>query len=84
MQHWRSGTSGAFRMGIHHGAFCLACCWFLMALLFVGGVMNLYWIVGLAVFVLLEKTIPAGHWFGSITGIGFIVWGGWMWVGTFM
>jgi predicted metal-binding membrane protein len=84
MQHWRHGSSGALRMGIEHGAFCLACCWFLMALLFVGGVMNLYWIVGLAVFVLLEKTIPAGHWFGSITGIGFIVWGGWMLAGTFM
>ena len=84
MQHWRNGSSGAFRMGLDHGAFCLACCWFLMALLFVGGVMNLYWIVGLAVFVLLEKTIPAGHWFGSITGIGLMAWGGWMWVGTFM
>jgi predicted metal-binding membrane protein len=82
MHHWRQGTMGAFRMGIEHGAFCLACCWFLMALLFVGGVMNLYWIIGLAVLVLLEKTVPAGHWLGSITGIGLIVWGGWMVVGT--
>ena len=78
MHHWRTGSGGAFRMGIEHGAFCLACCWFLMALLFVGGVMNLYWIVGLALFVLLEKTIPAGHWLGSITGIGLIAWGGWL------
>jgi len=62
-------------MGVEHGAFCLGRCWFLMALLFVGGVMNLYWIVGLAVFVLLEKTIPAGHWLGSITGVGLMVWG---------
>jgi len=84
MQHWRNGSFGAFRMGIDHGAFCLACCWFLMALLFVGGVMNLYWIVGLAIFVLLEKTIPAGHWFGSITGIGLMVWGGWMLAEIFM
>jgi predicted metal-binding membrane protein len=82
--HWRHGTFGAFRMGIDHGAFCLACCWFLMALLFVGGVMNLYWIVGLAVFVLLEKTIPAGHWLGSLTGIGLIVWGGWLVAGTLL
>ncbi len=82
--HWRTGTLGAFRMGIDHGAFCLACCWFLMGLLFVGGVMNLYWIVGLAVFVLLEKTIPAGHWLGSLTGIGLIMWGAWMAVGTFL
>ena len=43
-------------MGVEHGAFCTGCCWFLMALLFYGGIMNLYWIVGLAVFVLLEKT----------------------------
>ncbi len=84
MHHWRTGTAGTFRMGIDHGMFCLACCWFLMALLFVGGVMNLYWIVGLAVFVLLEKTIPAGHWLGSITGIGLIGWGGWIVGGTFM
>jgi predicted metal-binding membrane protein len=84
MQQWRHGAGGAFRMGIGHGVFCLACCWFLMGLLFVGGVMNLYWILSLAVFVLLEKTIPAGHWLGSLTGIGLIVWGGWMLVGTFM
>ena len=84
MHHWRSGTSGAFRMGIDHGVFCLACCWFLMALLFVGGVMNLYWIVGLAIFVLLEKTIPAGHWLGSITGIVLTGWGGWLMAETIL
>ncbi len=84
MHHWRTGTSGAFRMGIEHGVFCLGCCWFLMALLFVGGVMNLYWIVGLAVFVLLEKTMPVGHWLGSLTGIGLMVWGGWLLAGTLL
>jgi predicted metal-binding membrane protein len=84
MHHWRTGSGGACRMGIEHGAFCLACCWFLMALLFVGGVMNLYWIVGLAIFVLLEKTIPAGHWLGFITGIGLMVWGGWLTAGTLL
>jgi predicted metal-binding membrane protein len=57
-QHWRGGTGGAFRMGIVHGSYCLGCCWFLMALLFVGGVMNLYWIAGIATFVLLEKVLP--------------------------
>jgi predicted metal-binding membrane protein len=80
--HWRTGTRGAFRMGIEHGAFCLACCWFLMGLLFVGGVMNLYWIVGLAMLVLLEKTIPTGHWFGAIIGVGLILWGGWLVMGA--
>jgi predicted metal-binding membrane protein len=74
--HWRPGNIGALRMGLDHGAFCTGCCWFLMTLLFYGGIMNLYWIVGLAVFVLLEKTIPAGHWLGRITGALLIAWGG--------
>jgi predicted metal-binding membrane protein len=73
--HWRPGNIGALRMGLEHGAFCTGCCWFLMALLFYGGIMNLYWIIGLAVFVLLEKTIPAGHWLGRITGGLLIAWG---------
>ena len=73
---WRPGDLGALRMGVEHGAFCTGCCWFLMALLFYGGVMNLFWIVGLALFVLLEKTIPAGHWLGRITGVLLIAWGG--------
>ena len=62
-------------MGLEHGAFCTGCCWFLMALLFYGGIMNLYWIVGLAVFVLLEKTIPGGHRLGHVTGALLIAWG---------
>jgi predicted metal-binding membrane protein len=57
----RPGTKGAFLMGIEHGAFCLGCCWFLMALLFVGGIMNLYWIIGLTLYVLFEKLIPTTH-----------------------
>ena len=70
--NWRPGRLGALRMGLAHGAYCLGCCWFLMALLFFGGVMNLYWIAGLAVYVLLEKTIPHGHWLGRMTGIALI------------
>ena len=70
LTRWRSGSGGAFRMGLEHGAYCVGCCWFLMGLLFFGGVMNLYWIAGLAVFVLIEKTIPAGHWVGHAVGIG--------------
>lgn len=76
--HWRPGSFGALQMGMEHGVFCLGCCWTLMVLLFVGGVMNLYWIAGLAVFVLLEKTIPARHRLGAVTGIGLILWGGWL------
>lgn len=73
--HWRRGTRGALSMGLVHGAFCVGCCWFLMGLLFFGGVMNLYWIAGLALFVLFEKTVPAGHWLGYATGVALLVWG---------
>jgi len=69
----RPGNRGALLMGLHHGTYCLGCCWFLMALLFVGGVMNLYWIAGLALFVLIEKLFPRGVWFGRIAGAGFII-----------
>lgn len=74
-QYWRGGAAGAVRMGLLHGAYCLGCCWFLMALLFYGGVMNLYWIIGLAVFVLVEKLLPVGAWFGRLTGVALIGWG---------
>jgi predicted metal-binding membrane protein len=74
-QHWRPGEWGALRMGLEHGAFCTGCCWFLMALLFYGGVMNLFWIIGLALLVLLEKLAPAGHWVGWVVGVGLIAWG---------
>jgi predicted metal-binding membrane protein len=62
-------------MGIEHGAYCVGCCWVLMGLLFFGGVMNLYWMIGLAIFILLEKTIPAGHRLGDLVGVALIVWG---------
>jgi predicted metal-binding membrane protein len=74
-QQWRPGRLGAFRMGLDHGAYCLGCCWFLMGLLFFGGIMNLFWIAGLAGFVLLEKTIPMGHWIARVAGVGFAAWG---------
>ncbi|MGI9259678.1 MAG: DUF2182 domain-containing protein [Gammaproteobacteria bacterium] len=72
---WRRGIRGALRMGAVHGTFCVGCCWFLMGLLFFGGVMNLYWIIGLAVFVLFEKTVPLGHWLEYASGIALVVWG---------
>jgi predicted metal-binding membrane protein len=73
--HWRKGTGGAFRMGLAHGLFCVGCCWVLMALLFVGGVMNLLWIAALAAFVLLEKVVPHGLLLGRAAG-GLLVLGG--------
>lgn len=68
-RHWRAGRVGAFRMGVRHGAYCLGCCWVLMGLLFLGGVMNLVWIAAITLFVLVEKLAPAGartaRWAGA-------------------
>ena len=67
LARWREGRAGAFRMGVAHGAYCVGCCWALMALLFVGGVMNLLWVAALAVLVLLEKVVP-GRWLSYASG----------------
>ena len=77
MSDWREGTQGAFIMGLQHGKYCLGCCWILMALLFVLGVMNLVWIAALAAFVLAEKVIPAGEKVSKVTGVLLIGWGVW-------
>jgi predicted metal-binding membrane protein len=77
-QHWRPGARGAFAMGVVHGAYCLGCCWFLMALLFYGGVMNLYWIAGLALYVLAEKLLPAGLRIDRFSGPVLLIWGGYL------
>ena len=68
-EHWRPGALGALRMGLAHGLFCVGCCWFLMLLLFVGGIMNLVWIAGLAILVLLEKLLPRGLWVARASGL---------------
>ena len=78
MTEWREGTWGALVMGLRHGAFCTGCCWALMALLFVGGVMNLLWVGALALFVLAEKVLPRGVQFGRVGGVVMIVWGLWV------
>ena len=69
LQHWRLGPAGGFGMGVRHGAWCVGCCWVLMALLFVGGVMNPLWIAAIAVFVLAEKAAPFGAALGKVSGI---------------
>ncbi len=80
--HWREGTAGALRMGAHHGTYCVGCCWALMALLFVLGVMNLLWVLALALFVLVEKTLPRGAWVTRVAGAVFLGWGAWVLLGA--
>jgi len=76
LNRWRQGLRGALAMGLEHGAYCLGCCWVLMALLFVGGVMILWWIAVLTLYVLAEKTLPAAHLLARLAGLGLIAWGG--------
>ena len=76
-QHWNRGVVGAFRLGLAHGLYCLGCCWALMLLLFVGGVMNLWWIGLLTLFVLLEKLAPLGVQGGRLSGLLIIGLGIW-------
>ena len=78
MTRWREGRRGAFGMGIEHGAFCAGCCWALMALLFVLGVMNVLWIAALTVIVALEKVLPRVKWFNAASGILLVCWALWV------
>ena len=78
MTDWREGRAGALWMGLKHGAYCTGCSWFLMALLFVAGVMNLWWIAAISVLVLLEKIAPKGPWVGRLAGVVLMMWGVWM------
>lgn len=75
MFHWREGTLGSLTAGVRHGVFCLGCCWMLMALLFVGGIMNLLWIGAIALLVLVEKTLPWGGRMSRVTGALLVAWG---------
>jgi len=78
MTQWREGKQGALTMGLTHGMYCAGCCWFLMALLFVAGVMNLWWIALIAILVLVEKVAPRGLFVEKTVGALLIVWGVWM------
>jgi predicted metal-binding membrane protein len=78
MSHWRGGATGAFRMGLEHGAYCVGCCWGLMLLLFAGGVMNLIVVAALTVFVAFEKLTPFGMRGTQISGGLLIAAGLWM------
>ena len=81
MSHWRDGLAGALRMGVDHGAYCLGCCWALMCVLFVVGVMNLVWVAAIAIFVLVEKIGPAGLFVARGAGVAMVVAGALVWSG---
>ena len=72
---WRPGWKGAFNIGAHHGLHCLGCYWLVTSLLFVTGLMNLTWLVGLAMLVLIEKAAPYGNRIGQAAGVIALVWG---------
>jgi len=78
MSEWREGGVGAFVMGLRHGTYCVGCCWLLMAVLFVTGVMNLLWVAVIAAFVLIEKLAPSGEWAARTAGILLAGYGLWM------
>ena len=71
--HWRAGRLGALRIGLEHGAYCVGCCWALMAVLVVAGAMGLVWVVAIAAAVAAEKLLPGGPWLGRLGGIALLV-----------
>ena len=77
-QYWREGPAGGFGLGVRHGMFCVGCCWLLMTLLFVLGVMNLLWVAGLTAFVLIEKLARGGAVVGRIAGAAVAGWGAYL------
>ncbi len=78
MEHWRPGMPGALRLGLRHGLYCVGCCWALMLLLFVGGVMSLLWIAAITAFVLMEKLAPIGVQGGRFSGLALVIAGVWV------
>jgi predicted metal-binding membrane protein len=84
MGEWRDGKLGPLVMGMRHGEYCVGCCWLLMALLFVGGVMNLAWVALMAAYILVEKVAPARLWLSRLSGAAVIAWGVWLVAGTLM
>jgi predicted metal-binding membrane protein len=80
---WREGAAGALRMGLRHGLYCVGCCWALMSLLFVAGVMNLLWVAAITLFVLVEKLAPRGAQLGKVAGAALFTWGGWLLIRSF-
>lgn len=84
LHHWKPGRAGALRMGVENGGYCVGCCWFLMALLFVGGIMNLLWIGAIALYVGLEKLAAGRRWITAATGAGLTIAGVWLAAGPYL
>lgn len=78
LSEWREGSKGAVVMGVRHGVYCLLCCWTLMSLLFVLGVMNLVWIAALTGVAVAEKILPGGAWLSRALGVALMAWGAWI------
>lgn len=73
LARWRNGRTGALRMGLHHGVFCVGCCWALMATSFAVGVMNMWWMAALAALALVEQVAPRGEIARSVLGGALVV-----------
>lgn len=82
MTEWRDGVRGAFLMGLRHGSYCIGCCWLLMILLFVAGVMNLLWVAAIAGLVLAEKAAPEWMRASRVAGLLLMGWGAWLVAGA--
>ncbi|HET8995282.1 MAG TPA: DUF2182 domain-containing protein [Acetobacteraceae bacterium] len=78
LAEWRDGTSGALRLGLRHGGYCVVCCWALMAVLFVAGAMNLLWMAVLTLVLLVEKLAPPKWRISTLSGVALIGWGVWL------
>lgn len=78
LAHWRPGFTGGIAMGAHHGAFCVACCWGLMAIGFVGGIMDMLWMGGATVLMTLEKIPAIGRWLTRPIGVALLIWAGYV------
>jgi predicted metal-binding membrane protein len=78
MNRWRDGAAGAFGMGLRYAAWCVGCCWLVMAVLFVGGAMSFAWAAGISAYVLAERLLPLGRAFDRAVGVGLAAWGVWL------
>jgi predicted metal-binding membrane protein len=75
LEHWSPGALGAISMGLHHGIYCVGCCWVLMCLMFVGGAMSVLTMAVLCAFILAERLLPPGPWVSRIPGAALLLWG---------